>query len=103
MKEAVFNSKLAEIKHKITIWQMVAVVMSFSNFLLVIFLFLLQSPEKTVIVPTEVRDRFWVRGDEVSPEYYAQMSEFFVDKLLNYNALNAEGQFADVLKFSQIG
>ena len=99
MKEAVFNSKLAEIKHKITIWQMVAVVMSFSNFLLVIFLFLLQSPEKTVIVPTEVRDRFWVRGDEVSPEYYAQMSEFFVDKLLNYNALNAEGQFTDVLKF----
>ena len=39
MKEAVFNSKLAEIKHKITIWQMVAVGMSFSNFLLVIFCF----------------------------------------------------------------
>lgn len=99
MKGAMFNSKLAEIKHKLTIWQMVAVGMSLSNFLLVIFLFLLQSPEKTVIVPTEVRDRFWVRGDEVSPEYYAQMSEFFVDKLLNYNALNADGQFTEVLKY----
>jgi hypothetical protein len=73
--------------------------MGASNFLLVVFLFMLQSPEKTIIVPTEVRSSFWVKGNQVSPEYYSEMAEFFVGKLLSYNAANAEGQFAEVLKF----
>ena len=99
MKESLFNSKLAEIKNKMTIWMMIAVVMGASNFLLVVFLFMLQSPEKTIIVPTEVRNSFWVKGNQVSPEYYSEMADFFVGKLLSYNSANAEGQFADVLKF----
>lgn len=99
MKESIFNSKLAEIKNKMTIWMMIAVGMGASNFLLVVFLFMLQSPEKTIIVPTEVRSSFWVKGNQVSPEYYSEMAEFFVGKLLSFNAANAEGQFAEVLKF----
>lgn len=99
MKDTIFNSKLAEIKNKLTIWMVIAVVMSASNFLLVVFLFMLQSPEKTIIVPTEIRSSFWVQGDQVSPEYYSEMAEFFVSKMLNYNSANAEGQFAEVLKF----
>ena len=99
MKESLFNSKLAEIKNKMTIWMMIAVVMGASNFLLVVFLFMLQSPEKTIIVPNEVRNSFWVKGNQVSPEYYSEMADFFVGKLLSYNSANAEGQFADVLKF----
>ena len=67
MKDTIFNSKLAEIKNKLTIWMVIAVGMSASNFLLVIFLFMLQSPEKTIIVPTEIRSSFWVQGDQVSP------------------------------------
>ena len=43
MKESIFNSKLAEIKNKMTIWMMIAVGMGASNFLLVIFLFMLQT------------------------------------------------------------
>lgn len=99
MKEAVYNSKLAEIKSKMTVWMMIAFGMSLSNFCLVIFLFMLQSPEKTIIVPTEIRKSFWVEGDKVSPDYYSEMAEFFVSKLLTYNAANAEGQFNEVLKF----
>ena len=99
MKDTIFNSKLAEIKNKLTIWMVIAVGMSASNFLLVIFLFMLQSPEKTIIVPTEIRSSFWVQGDQVSPEYYSEMAEVFVSKMLNYNSANAEGQFAEVLKF----
>lgn len=99
MKEAIFNSKLAELKSKLSLWMIVALAMGGSNFLLVIFLFMLQSPEKTIVVPAEVRNSFWVQGDQVSPEYYSEMAEFFVSKMLSYNAANAEGQFAEVLKF----
>lgn len=99
MNGQTYTSRLALLKSRLTAWMAIAFLLGIGQ-VMTIFLFInMRSPEKTIIVPAEIRQSFWVQGNDVSPEYYSEMAEYFVGKLLTYNDANAAGQFQDVQKY----
>lgn len=99
MNGQAYTSRLAQFKSRLTAWMAIAFLLAIANVLTLSMFISMKSPEKTIIVPAEVRHQFWVQGDDVSPEYYAEMAEYFAGKLLTYNDANAAGQFNDVRKY----
>lgn len=99
MKEPTHKSLLEGLKSRVTLWMVVAFLAIGSNILLVILAMSLNRPEKTIIVPPEVRQSFWVEGNKVAPEYLLDMAKYFTADLLTYNPESAQGQFDSVLKY----
>ncbi len=49
-------------------------------------------PEKTIFVPATLDKSFWIRGDEMSPEYIEQMGNYVCQLMLNVTPVSYEYQ-----------
>lgn len=56
--------------------------------------------ERTIIVPPVVHSSFWVDHQEVSPEYLAEMTNFFAQLRLTVNPSNAAYQREALLRYT---
>ncbi len=100
MKISRHRSENAQLKYSSSRWAMLAVVMAFSNLLLVFWLLSVNIAEKTIIVPAELTKSFWVQGDSVSPEYLEQMAEYVAGLSLTYNPGNIDYRVKQFLKYA---
>lgn len=98
MKEQLHEGLLGRLVNRLGNWTVVGISLAISNVLLVVFLILHQSAEKTILTPAIQTKEYWVQGDAASPEYYEQMATTFTELMLNYNPENAIGRFEEVLK-----
>ena len=79
-----FRSNLSTAQWGNRMWSGIALVMVISNLLLVSQVMLSDSREKTIVVPPNLDRPFSVQGDEASPEYLAQLGEWFASLALSY-------------------
>jgi conjugal transfer pilus assembly protein TraE len=75
---------------------MVAIILGFSNILLIGYLCTKQ--QKVVIVPAYQKQSFWVSNNQVSREYLEEMSIFLIELLLNLTSESINYQRDVVLK-----
>lgn len=54
---------------------------------------------RTVIMPPEIKQSFWIDDDKVSKEYLDQMAVFFAQLMYNTTPANAEAQHNELLKY----
>lgn len=99
MNKQKFSSLLGDTLAKLATWRMVCGVMLISNVGLVLYMFQLETAEKTIIAPPNFDRPFSIQGDEVSPSYIEQMTHFFAQQRLTYNKRNAGSRFDALLPF----
>lgn len=80
-------------------WIKISTILLITNFFLVIFLINLNTREKTIVVPSDFKKEFWIQGDQVSPLYVEQMSNYFFQLLLTYNKQNVLNQYKTILHY----
>lgn len=100
MNKQKYTSFMVDTVSKMAAWRLTAGLMLVSNLLLVIYMFNVSTAEKTIIVPPNIERPFTVRGDEVSPEYVEQMTQYFSQQLLTYQKKNARHRFESVLHYA---
>jgi len=67
--------------------------------MLVIHLFYAKGYERTVIVPAQIAQSFWVSANQVSPEYLSEMGLFFANLRLNTTPSSAAMQHDVLLRY----
>lgn len=100
VKKETYKSFLKDALDSAFSWKMAAASMMLSNLLLAYFVVTADTSEKTVITPATIEKTFWVKGDEVSPEYIEQMAKHFSALLLTYHVKNADYRFDEVLRYT---
>lgn len=99
MNKQKLSNRLADQASKLASWRLMAAAMLIGNLLLIVFMFQLKTAEKTIVTPPNFDRPFWVQGNEVSPEYIEQMTEYFSQQVLTYTKKNALYRFENVLHF----
>jgi conjugal transfer pilus assembly protein TraE len=69
------------------------------NILLGMILFSMVGREKTILLPPKISQSFWVEHGDVSPEYLAEMGQFFTTLRFNITASNMEMQRDMLLRY----
>jgi conjugal transfer pilus assembly protein TraE len=54
---------------------------------------------RTMVIPPEVKQSFWIDDDNVSKEYLDQMGVFFAQLMYNTTPANTEAQHNELLKY----
>ena len=98
MDKQKYASTVISAHYRASFWMFISVALLISNVLLSGFVFTADTSEKTIIVPPELEKSFFVRGNEVSPEYIEQMAKYFSQLLLTYHKQNAQSQFNTILR-----
>lgn len=65
-----------------------------------LIIFYMIGREKIIIIPPDVQKSFWVSATQVSPEYLAEMSQFFANLRLTITAENAHTQQETLLRYT---
>jgi type IV conjugative transfer system protein TraE len=66
---------------------------------LVIYLQIVQSKQKTVIIPTHLAAKIEVSDIEASPAYVRAMGQYFADLLYDFTPYNIEKRYRELLSF----
>ena len=80
------------------IFAAVAVTLSISTILMSCFLF--SKSERIIVVPPTVEQSFWIKGNNVSPEYLEQMGVFLGQLLLTKSTSSVPVQRSTLLRHS---
>ena len=99
MDKRAYQEALTEAKAAGKRWQSAALAAIAANVLLAVFMWTVNTQEKTILVPPDLNRAVWVHGSEVSPEYLEELARFFAGQLLNYSSSNARYQFESILKY----
>lgn|GEM_PF-475665 len=99
MDKQKYASRLKDALHRATIKELSNVLMAAAILLLSYFVVTADTSEKTIITPAVISKPFSVQGNEVSPEYLEQMTDFFAGYLLTFHKQNAQYRFDQVLKY----
>ena len=100
MKLKRFRSNLSTAQWGNRMWSGIALVMVISNLMLVSQVMLSDSREKTIVVPPNLERPFSVQGDEASPEYLAQLGEWFASLALSYTPKNLDYRTNAFLRYA---
>ena len=100
MKLQRFRSSLAAAQWSGKLWFAVAAVMALSNLLLVGYTMTNDVREKTIFVPPEINQPFWVQGNEASTEYLTQVGEWFASLVLSYTPKNLDYRIQTFLRYA---
>ena len=98
MDKQKYASAIINTYYRASFWTFVSVALLISNVLLSVFVVTADTSEKTIIVPPDLEKSFFVKGDELSPEYIEQMAKYFSQLLLTYHKQNAQSQFNTILR-----
>lgn len=99
MNKQKISSLLRDTLTKLATWKLFAGGMLLSNLALVFFLYQIQSVEKTIVMPPNFDRPFYIKGNEISPSYVEQMTQYFAQQRLTYNTKNAGVRFDSLLTF----
>jgi len=77
----------------------VAGVLLLSNVMLASFVMTADTTEKTIVVPPQLQQPFFVQGNDLSASYIEQITRYFSQLLLTYHKQNAQAQFNTVLHY----
>ena len=69
------------------------------NALLVMTLLVHRPAPQTIIVPTALRETFWIKGSRVSNNYLAEMTRYFSDLRLTISPDSAQFQLKTLLRY----
>ena len=100
MKLKRFRSNLSTAQWGNRMWSGIALVMVISNLMLVSQVMLSDSREKTIVVPPNLERPFSIQGDEASPEYLAQLGEWFASLALSYTPKNLDYRTNAFLRYA---
>lgn len=100
MNPSVYASILANLKYRVSLWMIIAGMMAIGNILLAVLAITMNKPERIIVIPPEIRQKFWVEGSNVSPSYLIEMGRYLAHDLYTYNPESAEGQFDEFLKYT---
>ena len=100
MKLKRFRSNLSTAQWGNRMWSGIALVMVISNLMLVSHVMLNDSREKTIVVPPSLERPFSVQGNDASPEYLAQVGEWFASLALSYTPKNLDYRINAFLRYA---
>lgn len=99
MKLPKYASRLAQIGGENKLLALISLFSLVSNLLLVIWLFNVDTREKTIITPPVLKQSFWVHGEHLAPEYLTEMADWFTGLATTYNAQNARSRTDLLLRY----
>lgn len=100
MKKDKYASQLAQKTQSRNVWRTGFFICLLSNLLLAVFVLTADTTEKTIFEPTNFTKSFWVKGEQVDPNYIEQISLDFIENFLTYHPENAWSRFSEVLEFT---
>lgn len=100
MKPEQYNNALASVRVENKFLKVAIMAIAGVCLLLGVIAFNLIGQEKTIIVPTDAKQSFWVKGNMVSKEYLEEMGYFISSLLLSVSPDTAEYQKTQILKYA---
>jgi len=100
MRESRYRSLFVDVLWRRNLWMVVALIMAVANLGLSSWVLVSNTREKTIVVPPTLDKAFWVRGDELSPDYLEQMAVYFASLALSYNPDNIRHQVSLFLRYA---
>lgn len=95
-----YLSRLAQLTGNNQLLTLISLMSVATNLLLMLWLWNVDTSEKTIITPPTLDQAFWIQGDNLDPEYLTQMADWFVGLALTYNPQNARSRSDLLLKYA---